>query len=203
MTIGKSQQEIEEERKGGDGSARRSATERKRISESIATGPTGMRCARPTSTSDSLAKEFQEGPLKGASTAKSEVRCKSPLLRVATRFSNWIFRLRAVLWRMRRRRKRRMTTTAPWVAGIHRALRPLPMPHSLLALGSPRRRTSPMRTSTTAFASTRCFGDRPPCRPPRGMRVVGLVDFQQKDARMPAHKLFDLVPVAGKKDSEG
>lgn len=57
------------------------------------------------------------------------------------------------------------------------------------------------------FALTRCLGDfnvDGSSARPGGMRVVGLVDFQHKDAlgNAPAHKLFGLVKVSGKKDSE-
>lgn len=56
------------------------------------------------------------------------------------------------------------------------------------------------------FALTRCLGDYNvdgSSARPGGMRVVGLVDFQHKDAlgNAPAHKLFDLVKVTGKKKS--
>lgn len=58
------------------------------------------------------------------------------------------------------------------------------------------------------FALTRCLGDfnvDGSSARPGGMHVVGLVDFEHKDAlgNAPAHKLFDLVKVAGKKDGEG
>lgn len=54
------------------------------------------------------------------------------------------------------------------------------------------------------FALTRCLGDfnvDGSSARPGGMRVVGLVDFQHKDAlgNAPAHKLFDLVKVRGVK----
>lgn len=54
------------------------------------------------------------------------------------------------------------------------------------------------------FALTRCFGDfnvDGSSARPGGMRVVGLVDFQHKDAlgNAPAHKLFDLLKVRGVK----
>ena len=54
------------------------------------------------------------------------------------------------------------------------------------------------------FALTRCLGDfnvDGSSARPGGMRVVGLVDFQHKDAlgNAPAHKLFDLVNVRGVK----
>ena len=54
------------------------------------------------------------------------------------------------------------------------------------------------------FALTRCLGDYNvdgSSARPGGMRVVGLVDFQHKDAlgNAPAHKVFDLVKVTGKK----
>lgn len=54
------------------------------------------------------------------------------------------------------------------------------------------------------FALTRCLGDYNvdgSSARPGGMRVVGLVDFQHKDAlgNAPAHKLFDLVKVRGVK----
>jgi CRISPR-associated protein Csd2 len=54
------------------------------------------------------------------------------------------------------------------------------------------------------FALTRCFGDYNvdgSSARPGGMRVVGLVDFEHSSAlgNAPAHKLFDLVKVAGKK----
>ena len=56
------------------------------------------------------------------------------------------------------------------------------------------------------FALTRCLGDfnvDGSSARPGGMRVVGLVDFQHKDAlgNAPAHKVFSLVKVAGKKKS--
>jgi CRISPR-associated protein Csd2 len=52
------------------------------------------------------------------------------------------------------------------------------------------------------FALTRCLGDYNvdgSSARPGGMRVVGLVDFQHKDAlgNAPAHKLFELVKVRG------
>jgi len=58
------------------------------------------------------------------------------------------------------------------------------------------------------FALTRCLGDfnvDSSSARPGGMRVVGLVDFEHKDAlgNAPAHKLFEMVKVAGKKDDEG
>jgi CRISPR-associated protein Csd2 len=54
------------------------------------------------------------------------------------------------------------------------------------------------------FALTRCLGDYNvdgSSARPGGMRVVGLVAFQHKDAlgNAPAHKVFDLVKVTGKK----
>jgi CRISPR-associated protein Csd2 len=54
------------------------------------------------------------------------------------------------------------------------------------------------------FALTRCLGDYNvdgSSARPGGMRVVGLVDFQHSSAlgNAPAHKLFDLVKVTGKK----
>jgi len=54
------------------------------------------------------------------------------------------------------------------------------------------------------FALTRCLGDfnvDGSSARPGGMRVVGLVDFQHSSAlgNAPAHKLFDLVKVTGKK----
>lgn len=54
------------------------------------------------------------------------------------------------------------------------------------------------------FALTRCFGDYNvdgSSARPGGMRVVGIVDFQHTSAlgNAPAHKLFELVKVAGKK----
>ena len=54
------------------------------------------------------------------------------------------------------------------------------------------------------FALTRCLGDYNvdgSSARPGGMRVVGLVDFEHKDAlgNAPAHKVFDLVKVTGKK----
>ncbi len=56
------------------------------------------------------------------------------------------------------------------------------------------------------FALTRCLGDfnvDGSSARPGGMRVVGLVDFQHKDAlgNAPAHKLFELVKAAGNKFS--
>jgi CRISPR-associated protein Csd2 len=56
------------------------------------------------------------------------------------------------------------------------------------------------------FALTRCLGDYNvdgSSARPGGMRVVGLVDFQHSSAlgNAPAHKLFDLVKVTGKKKS--
>ncbi len=58
------------------------------------------------------------------------------------------------------------------------------------------------------FALTRCLGDfnvDGSSARPGGMRVVGLVDFQHKDAlgNAPAHKVFDLVKVEGKKNGDG
>ncbi|MBU6409200.1 MAG: type I CRISPR-associated protein Cas7 [Verrucomicrobia bacterium] len=58
------------------------------------------------------------------------------------------------------------------------------------------------------FALTRCLGDfnvDGSSARPGGTRVVGLVDFQHRDAlgNAPAHKLFDLVKVSGNKVSEG
>ena len=57
------------------------------------------------------------------------------------------------------------------------------------------------------FALTRCLGDfnvDGSSARPGGMRVVGLVDFEHKDAlgNAPAHKLFDLVKVQGIKFSQ-
>lgn len=57
------------------------------------------------------------------------------------------------------------------------------------------------------FALTRCLGDfnvDGSSARPGGMRVVGLVDFQHKDAlgNAPAHKLFEMVKVAGKKNGD-
>ena len=57
------------------------------------------------------------------------------------------------------------------------------------------------------FALTRCLGDfnvDGSSARPGGMRVVGLVDFEHKDAlgNAPAHKVFDLVKVAGIKFSQ-
>lgn len=57
------------------------------------------------------------------------------------------------------------------------------------------------------FALTRCLGDYNvdgSSARPGGMRVVGLVDFAHKDAlgNAPAHKLFELVEVMGKKDDK-
>jgi CRISPR-associated protein Csd2 len=54
------------------------------------------------------------------------------------------------------------------------------------------------------FALTRCLGDfnvDGSSARPGGMRVVGLVDFQHQSAlgNAPAHKVFDLVKVTGKK----
>ena len=54
------------------------------------------------------------------------------------------------------------------------------------------------------FALTRCFGDYNvdgSSARPGGMRVVGLVDFEHKDAlgNAPAHKVLDMVKVTGKK----
>jgi CRISPR-associated protein Csd2 len=54
------------------------------------------------------------------------------------------------------------------------------------------------------FALTRCLGDYNvdgSSARPGGMRVVGLVDFQHTSAlgNAPAHKVFDLVKVTGKK----
>jgi CRISPR-associated protein Csd2 len=54
------------------------------------------------------------------------------------------------------------------------------------------------------FALTRCLGDYNvdgSSARPAGMRVVGLVDFEHSSAlgNAPAHKLFDLVKVTGKK----
>ena len=54
------------------------------------------------------------------------------------------------------------------------------------------------------FALTRCFGDfnlDGSSARPGGMRVVGLVDFQHKDAlgNAPAHKLFEMANVHGVK----
>jgi CRISPR-associated protein Csd2 len=58
------------------------------------------------------------------------------------------------------------------------------------------------------FALTRCLGDYNvdiASARAGGMTVVGLVDFQHKDSlgNAPAHKLFEMVKVAGKKDSDG
>jgi len=58
------------------------------------------------------------------------------------------------------------------------------------------------------FALTRCLGDYNvdgSSARPGGMRVVGLVDFEHRDAlgNAPAHKLFDLVKAEGKKDPAG
>ena len=58
------------------------------------------------------------------------------------------------------------------------------------------------------FALTRCLGDfnvDGSSARPGGMRVVGLVDFQHNDAlgNAPAHKLFELVNVRGKKNPDG
>lgn len=58
------------------------------------------------------------------------------------------------------------------------------------------------------FALTRCLGDfnvDGSSARPGGMRVVGLVDFEHNDVlgNAPAHKLFDLVKVEGKKDNNG
>lgn len=58
------------------------------------------------------------------------------------------------------------------------------------------------------FALTRCLGDYNvdgSSARPGGMRVVGLVDFQHTNSlgNAPAHKLFDLVKAAGKKDDRG
>jgi CRISPR-associated protein Csd2 len=58
------------------------------------------------------------------------------------------------------------------------------------------------------FALARCLGDYNvdgSSARPGGMRVAGLVDFQHSSAlgNAPAHKLFDLVKVEGKKDSDG
>jgi CRISPR-associated protein Csd2 len=55
------------------------------------------------------------------------------------------------------------------------------------------------------FALTRCLGDYNvdgSSARPGGMRVVGLVDFQHSSAlgNAPAHKVFDLVKVTGKKN---
>ncbi len=57
------------------------------------------------------------------------------------------------------------------------------------------------------FALTRCLGDYNvdgSSARPGGMRVVGLVDFQHKDAlgNAPAHKVFELVKAAGIKLSQ-
>lgn len=58
------------------------------------------------------------------------------------------------------------------------------------------------------FALTRCLGDYNvdgSSARPGGMRVVGLVDFEHRDAlgNAPAHKLFGLVEAKGKKDGAG
>ena len=58
------------------------------------------------------------------------------------------------------------------------------------------------------FALTRCLGDYNvdgSSARPGGMRVVGLVDFQHMSAlgNAPAHKVFDLVRVNGKKNVDG
>lgn len=58
------------------------------------------------------------------------------------------------------------------------------------------------------FALTRCLGDfnvDSAAARPGGMRVVGLVDFAHNSAlgNAPAHRLFDLVTVSGKKNQEG
>ncbi len=58
------------------------------------------------------------------------------------------------------------------------------------------------------FALTRCLGDYNvdgSSARPGGMRVVGLVDFQHMSAlgNAPAHKVFDLVKVNGKKNADG
>jgi CRISPR-associated protein Csd2 len=58
------------------------------------------------------------------------------------------------------------------------------------------------------FALTRCLGDfnvDGSSARPGGMRVVGLVDFEHRDAlgNAPAHKLFGLVKAEGKKDAAG
>lgn len=58
------------------------------------------------------------------------------------------------------------------------------------------------------FALTRCLGDYNvdgSSARPGGMRVVGLVDFEHTSSlgNAPAHKVFDLVKIEGKKDGDG